>query len=61
MGVNCTDLAQDGDTWKPVVNMVIKVRVPQNMVTTLTKLETISFSRNLHRTSDSYLYAYYEL
>jgi len=32
-GVDCIDLAQDGDTWKAVVNTVIKIRVPQNMET----------------------------
>jgi hypothetical protein len=32
-GVDCNDLAQDGDTWKAAVNTAIKVRVPQNMGT----------------------------
>jgi len=30
MRVDCIDLAQGGDTWKAVMNTVIKVKVPQN-------------------------------
>jgi hypothetical protein len=48
--VGCGDmdwikLAQDRDRWRALVNVVMKLQVPQNAGNLLTILEPVSFSR----------------
>jgi hypothetical protein len=44
-GMDWIELAQDRDRWLPLVNAVMKLRVPINAENFLTSLKPVSFSR----------------
>jgi len=43
--VDWTELAQDTDKWQALVNMVMNLRVPENVGNFLTSLRTVTFKR----------------
>jgi hypothetical protein len=54
-GVDWIDLAQVRDTWWAVVNIVMKLQVPQNAGNFLTGFGTVSFPRRILSYRVSYL------
>jgi hypothetical protein len=47
-GMDWTDLAQDTDQWRALVNMIMKLWVPQNVGKFLSRSTTGSISRRAH-------------
>jgi hypothetical protein len=54
-GIVLTDVAQDGEQWRALVNTVMNLRVPQNVAKFLTSCTTCSFSRRAQILQVSYM------